>query len=166
MPLKVYTELEWFEKYYPKGWGDFRKFFNIRMQRKHPNATGCSWLDYSVLGYCCSEKDGKLDVVQLSEGIPYFKGFLECGTLAAEKDVHYFIQPTLQHSDGMYFAMVEASKQESNLDLYFLRVSGADDASYSKHFIGEAALKQGIADLLAYGIGITQEPDQGYFFTN
>lgn len=51
----IYTEAEYFDKFYPKSWGDWRKEYNLKMYNKHPRETGCTWMDYYQEGYTLTE---------------------------------------------------------------------------------------------------------------
>lgn len=162
----ILSEEEWFERYYPKDWGDWRKSYNIALHRKQPDASGCCWMDYVTTGYLCNEIDGEMKVMSMKQKDIINRFFIECGSLMDEANVAYIIQPYLQRKDGLYFASVVARKLESNLDLYEIYVSGCDDASYTKQFIGLADLESAVTDLKQYGLSVIQEPDQQYFFTN
>jgi len=167
--LKTYSEEEWFDTFYPKEWGNWRENYNAAMYSKHQGATGCCWMDYNETGFLLSDPDntGFMKVVKRDYDtgtVDYF--FVECGTSDKEEDVAWFLQPYYQSKTKTYFAKVYAQKTESNLDLYRIHVSGNDDSSYEKHFIGLKDLKQGIDDIKTYGVEVIQESDQKYFFTN
>jgi hypothetical protein len=53
---------------------------------------------------------------------------------------------------------------ESNLDLYRVYISGHDDSSYTRHFLGRPSVLDEISYLKQYGVLDIQERD--YFFTN
>lgn len=161
----IYTEEEWLDKFYPKEWGDWREEFNIGMLRKHRDLTGCNWMDYRLSGWLSGEDgDGKMKVNhrQYPSTLDHF--FIECGDADDEQNVCHFLIPTLQKSVGKYFASVEVLKVESNLDLYQIYISGCDDSSFTKDFIGEDDLKEEVE--LIKRIGVSDIQSRDYYFTN
>jgi hypothetical protein len=163
--MKIYSEEEWFEKFYPKSWGDWRTEFNIEMYRKHQNVTSCSWMNYKLTGWLTSEVNGKMKVNKYSSK-PYCLDnfFVECGQESNEDEVCWFIQPYLQQKDKTYYAQISTHKMESNLDIYVIYISGCDDASYTKHVIGMYNLIQEV--LYIKNNGIRDIQNREYFFTN
>ena len=57
----IYTEAEYFDKFYPKSWGDWRKEYNLKMYCKHPRESGCTWMDYYQEGYTLTEDSREND---------------------------------------------------------------------------------------------------------
>lgn len=162
---KILTELEWFEEYYPKHWGDFTKEYNLNEYLKS-DETACSWMCYENLGYLSSE-DGKGIMKVNKRDDSYLRDnhkdvlFIEC----SKED--RFIQPYQQPKDGRYFFKVVLSKEESNLDLWRLYVVGCDDSSYTSHYIGYQVAKESLDDIVKYGIGVVEcGIGSDWFFSN
>lgn len=163
--IKVLTEQEWFEEYYPKEWGDYTKEYNIGEYRKNPRKSGCSWMCYGDLGFVFGENEhGIMKVQQYEDTYQDTYHFLRIFVQCSEDDG--FIQPYHQPKDNTYYSKVVMSKEESNLELWSLYVVGCDDSSYTKHFIGYRAARECLEDLLEYGIQIINQKDSGWFFTN
>lgn len=161
----VYTEEQYFDEFYPESWGDWRKECNIGMYREHPDATGVTWMDYHLTGYLCSSKeDGLMKVFPINRDGSVERFFIKCGDVKEESKVDRFIQPAFQSKTGEYFAGVSLEKCESNLDLYNMYISGADDSSFSKDYIGlESAMKD--IDYIKEN-GITDITSMDFYFTN
>ena len=155
----IYKEAEYFDKFYPKSWGDWRKEYNLKMYCKHPRESGCTWMDYYETGYLLTEDfSGRMAVRTISrpEIIERFFIKTECK----------FIQPAFQPKTEEYYCSVTLTKMESNLDLYKIYITGNDDSSYTKHYI---SLNDAITDIeliKEYGISHIQNEEYKYFFTN
>lgn len=159
--MKVYTEDQWFDNFYPNGWGNWRDFYNIVKYRENPNATGCSWMNYKLTGYCLSENaDGLMEVRKYNYSKPYSLDHFFVETTCVE------IQPFSQAKTGKEYAGIRITRLTSNLDIYEVYVYGCDDASYTKHFSSEDELKHEIAVIKEYGIEHIFYKDSDYFFTN
>jgi len=169
--MKLYTEKEWFDKFYPKKWGDWTKEYNIGMFKKNPQATSCYWMDYKLTGIVLGDPNNTniLKVQELSLDIEqnileHF--FIECGDQKDEKAVSWFIQPYYQPKTKKYYANILIRKVDSNLDLFNIYITGSDDSCFGKDFIGIKDLNKGIKDIKNYGISIIQEKDQQYYRIN
>jgi len=157
--LKKYYEEEWFNEFYPNEWGDWKQNYNIAAYQKDCDETGCSWEHYSSVGFLSAAVNGLMKVEswhgnnkRIVEHI-----FLEC--IDCE-----FIQPIYQKKDDAYYCEIELTKEDSNLDLYLLRVCGCDDCSYSKHIIGLDGCIKELERLDKDGINNITDFD--YFFSN
>lgn len=163
----IYSESEYFDKFYPKSWGDWRKEYNIKMYCAHPRETGCTWMDYHETGYVLSENsEGIMVVREIPRPGLIERFFIKCGSLEDESKIAFFIQPAFQPKTQEYYASVTLTKMESNLDLYEVFITGIDDSSYTKHYNSLDSAMEDMADLKEYGINIIQEKESGFFFTN
>lgn len=168
MAYKIFTEEEWFDEFYPKSWGNWREYYNANAYRENRGESGCTWMDYNMTGYLLNSanliREG-MKVNKWPEGkCPFLNCFfIECGS-EENGDISYFIQPYFQYKDKTYYAKVVISKIESNLNLYKIHISGNDDSSYTKHFIGTLDLADEI--LRIEQEGIQEITDRGYFFSN
>lgn len=172
LKLKQYSEEEWFNTFYPQAWGDWKTHYNIGMSRKTDGVTGCCWMDYTKTGVVLGEdkETGLMKIIPWSSGRPDVIEvvFIECGHANDKENVAFHLQPYFQPQDQTYYAKVVLSKMESNLNLYSIYISGNDDSSYTKHFVGLNAGIDALADLRAYDqirdVGFIS--DLNYFFTN
>ena len=159
--IKVYSEDQWFDAFYPKEWGDWREFYNIKKYREGEKTTGCSWMNYKTTGFCLGENDqGLMKVVKFSYGKPYYSDHFFIQTNCVE------IQPFYQPKVNEYYAGVGVSKLESNLDIYSIYIYGCDDSSYTKHFSSKEDLELAINEIKVYGISHIFDEKSKYFFTN
>lgn len=105
--MKTLTIQEWFDTYYPKEWGDWRKYYNIGMYRNTHNKTGCAWMDYGD-GLELIGLNNRTDILKTKKVKPV-KGkevrFVQCGTKADESTVNWYIQP-YEQPDGTYWGKV------------------------------------------------------------
>lgn len=160
--FKIYSIEEWFNEFYPKSWGNWREFYNIKKYREQKNLTGCTWMDYSGYAVVSGETDekGHMKVLyclnEFNKKYTIDNFFISCAP--------YFVQPYYQPKDKEYYVKVKAYKMESNLDLYCVYISGCDDSSYTKHFIGLSNLMNELKYIKENGILDIQ--DREYFFTN
>lgn len=164
--MNIYKEDEWFDKFYPKEFGDWREGFNMKARIENPTATGCTWMDYKVAGYLTAvNENGMMILRPWSEDVGIIEHlFISCGESSNEEEVDWFIQPYFQFKDQHYYASIKLTKEESNLDLYKVYISGNDDSSYTKHFIGLSYAGKELQYLRENGISDIRERD--YFFTN
>lgn len=163
----IYTEAEYFDKFYPKSWGDWRKEYNLKMYCKHPRESGCTWMDYYQEGYTLTEDfTGKMTVREIDRPEIIERFFIKCGDLEDESKIAFFIQPAFQPKTEEYYCSVTLTKMESNLDLYKMFITGNDDSSYTKHYI---SLNDAITDInyiKEIGVAIIQDKESEFFFTN
>ena len=163
----IYTPQELFENFYPKEWGDWRKEYNIKAYRENPDETVCAWMCYDGGTFLCGEDaDGKMKVLTREWKDHRETFFISCGPLTGEDDciTAWFLQPYGNNADNNAYAKVRVSKVESNLDLYEVYISGCDDSSYTKHFIGAAECDKEVAYIKEHGV--IDIRDRDYFFTN
>ena len=166
--MKLFTEEEWFDTFYPKEFGNWREGFNIAKYRENPEATGCSRMNYCISGYLsCENSDGFMALNKYPPDASQEHFFVECGYKSDDKNIAWFIQPYFQKKDDTYYASVKISKMESNLDIYIIYISGCDDCSYTKHFVGKESLNKEVLQIKERGILDSIElVENGYFFTN
>jgi hypothetical protein len=147
--MKIYTEKEWFDTFYPKEWGDWTKEYNINEYRNRDKniKSACTWMDYHLFGIPLREKDGKMKIIKRHDKNLIDHFFIECGN---EKDVWLDVQPYLQ-IDGTYYASVLIDRLESNLELYRVYISGIDDSSFTSHCLGSIKLKDVVDRIKKYG---------------
>ena len=162
----IYTESEYFDEFYPKSWGDWRKEYNLKMYCKHPQESGCTWMDYYQEGYCLVEVSGIMKVNPIKRTGLIERFFIKCGSLEDESKIAFFIQPAFQPKTGEYYASVTLTKMESNLDLYKVFITGNDDSSYTKHYISLRAALEDIRMIKDCGINHIEDEEYGFFFTN
>lgn len=89
--------------------------------------------------------------------------FVSCGD-GEDDETAWFLQPYLQPKDKTYYAKVSVTRMESNLSLYRVYISGCDDSSYTRHFLGWSSVQAEISYLKQHGVLDIQDRD--YFFTN
>lgn len=163
----VYSEAEYFDKFYPKSWGDWRKEYNLKMYNKHPRESGCTWMDYYQEGYTLTEDfTGRMAIRKIDRPEIIERFFIKCGDLEDESNIAFFIQPAFQPKTKEYYCSVTLTKMESNLDLYKVFITGCDDSSYTKHYI---SLNDAITDInyiKEMGVGVIQDKGSDFFFTN
>ena len=163
----IYTESEYFDEFYPKSWGDWRKEYNLKMYCKHPQESGCTWMDYYETGYTLVENlAGVMEVREIHRPEIIERFFIKCGSLEDESKIAFFIQPAFQPKTGEYYASVTLTKMESNLDLYKVFITGNDDSSYTKHFTSLRVALEDIQLIKDYGINHIEDEESGFFFTN
>ena len=159
--IKVYSEEQWFDTFYPTEWGNWREFYNISKYRESQKITGCSWMNYKLTGYCLSENsEGLMKVNTYNYGKPYYYDHFFVETSCDE------IQPFYQPRVNKYYAGVGISKLTSNLNIHSIYIYGCDDASYTKHFDNELELQTEISKIKMFGISHIFTEKSGYFFTN
>jgi hypothetical protein len=155
------SEEEWFDKYYPKEWGDWRNYYNIEEYCKNTEATGCTWLNYRTTGWVSGKRDGLMEINSRRE----YNSYLNSTLFSVNEEVGNTFCGAKQ-PDGTIWVQATIYKQESNLDLYTIRLFGIDDASYSKDFIGLDSLLEGWS-LISY---VLEDPanlnKEHYYFTN
>lgn len=163
----IYKEDEYFDEFYPKHWGDWRKEYNLKMYCAHPRETGCTWMDYYETGYTLVENSkGIMEVREIHRPEIIERFFIKCGDLKDESKIAFFIQPAFQPKTEEYYCSVTLTKMESNLDLYKIYITGNDDSSYTKHYI---SLNDAITDInyiKEIGVDIIQDKGSEFFFTN
>ena len=153
--FEVLTEEEYFDRYYPKEFGDWKEFYNIGEYRKKTNI-GIAWMCYKKYGFLCKEEDGKMKVTKWSVS-PYIDSlFMECRMSGL---CPYKTQ------DNKWWAQVTLRKMESNLDLYEIHIEGCDDSSWSLHILGNDAAN-GVMEKLKKNITMETINEMGFFFTN
>lgn len=163
----IYSESEYFDEFYPKSWGDWRKEYNLKMYCKHPRESGCTWMDYYETGYTLTEDfRGIMEVREIHRPEIIERFFIKCGSLEDESTIAFFIQPAFQPKTREYYCSVTLTKMESNLDLYKVFITGNDDSSYTKHFTSLDSAMSDMADLKEYGIDIIRDKESEFFFTN
>ena len=166
MKPKVLQEEEYFDSYYPKELGDWRKKYNIQAY-KDGKFQGVCWMCYKRSGVVLSgdEEPGNMKIIPSSSDRYIESIFLECGSANTEPSAHY-IQPYMT-SDGKFWAQITVEKMESNLDLYMIHISGDDDASYSLHCLGKSEVKKMFHILTRDGMNSLKDiTSLGFFFTN
>ena len=160
--MKVFEEEEWFEEFYPKEWGDWRKAYNIREFANQfasgKQISGCTWMDYSKTGGLMGEIDGTMEVIPHMADPECFESFF----IESTKE---FCQPYYQPKDNTHYLKVTAERMESNLDLYVIHVAGHDDCSYTRHCLSLSSMRKAIKDLKKHGTS-TVEYSSNYFFSN
>lgn len=163
----IYTESEYFDEFYPKSWGDWRKEYNLKMYCSHSHETGCTWMDYYQEGYLLTEDfSGRMEVREIHRPEIIERFFMKCGDLEDESNIAFFIQPAFQPKTEEYYCSVTLTKMESNLDLYKVFITGNDDSSYTKHYISIKEAQEDIELIKEYGISHIQNEEYEYFFTN
>ena len=163
----IYRENEYFDKFYPKSWGDWRKEYNLKMYNKHPQESGCTWMDYYETGYTLVENSkGVMQVRTIPRPEIIERFFIKCGDQEDESNIAFFIQPAFQPKTKEYYCSVTLTKMESNLDLYKVFITGNDDSSYTKHYICLDDANIDIEHIVNYGIDIIQDKGSEFFFTN
>jgi hypothetical protein len=158
------NEEEYFDRYYPKELGDWRKEYDIKACREG-KIPGVYWMCYRQSGIASGENPdtGKMEIIPWRSVNPRFvrSGFLqmqgpEIGYLCPYKT-----------GDGKEWAQITVRREESNLSLYVIRIAGCDDASYSVHVLEEGKAIALFDEILHNGV---DDPDdmQLYdaFFTN
>ena len=159
--MEVYTEEQWFDKFYPKEWGNWRECFNIKKFSEHIEATGCSWMNYKLTGYCLSENEnGLMKVCVYKHSKPQYLDHFFVETACDE------IQPFYQKQINKHYAGIAVTKLTSNLEIYQVYIYGCDDASYTKHFISNCELENEVNRIKEFGIKHIFAKDSEYFFTN
>jgi len=161
--LEIYSEKEWFDTFYPKEWGNWQEAYNIGEYIKTPRLSGCVWMDYKLNGIVLSGKK-IMKILPWGDNCPYYDHFfIECHP---ENDA--FIQPHFQPKNQKSYASILLNKEESNLDLWKIKVAGNDDSSYSKHFIGLEAAMTELDKIKQKGITYIRNDYKAsrFFFTN
>ena len=159
--MKVYTEEQGFDSFYPVEWGNWKEFYNIAKYRETRGVTGCSWMNYKLTGYCLSEnKDGLMEIRNYNYCKPHVLDHFFVETLCDE------VQPFHQPKVGKDYAGITITKLTSNLEIYQVYVYGCDDASYTKHFSCKEDLDHEVKVIKEYGIEHIFYKDSEYFFTN
>lgn len=158
---KVYSEEQWFDTFYPKEWGNWKEFYNIKKYRDGVSMSGCSWMNYKITGFCSGENaEGLMKVNQYIYSKPYYSDHFFVITTCDE------IQPFYQPKVDEHYAGIGISKLYSNLDIYSIYIYGCDDASYTKHFNEKCELDSEIEKIKTLGISHIFTEKSGYFFTN
>jgi hypothetical protein len=159
--MLILTEEEWFDKYYPKEWGNWRESYNIYAYRKDEHLSGCSWLNYRCTGYASlSTKDGQMKISKRDDN-PYIMSSL----FSVDEDISHSFCGAKQ-PDNTYWVHGTIYKRESNLELYTIKLFGVDDASYSKDFIRLDNVLEGwnkVPYVLSDWANLSKEE---YYFTN
>lgn len=159
--MKVYSEEQWFDAFYPKSWGNWKEFYNIKKYREYPKVTGCCWMNYKLTGFCVGEnEEGLMGVHKYTYSKPSTLDHFFVETTCDE------IQPFHQPKVDEYYTGIKISKMYSNLDIYEIYIYGCDDASYTKHFNNDQDLNDEIEKLKKFSISHIFNKDSGYFFTN
>lgn len=163
----ILTEEEWFDKYYPKEWGNWREYYNSKAYtescRSNNEITGCTWLNYNSTGWLYSPNEEGLMKVCFrdKDNDPYIKSSL----FQVDKEIGDLFCSTKQ-PDNTYWVQGTIYKRESNLSLYTLRLAGIDNTSYSKDFIGLNSVLEGwnkVPYVLSDWANLKKEQ---YYFTN
>lgn len=162
--MKKLTEEEYFERYYPKSWGDWRKEYNIGEYRNQkPRISGVTWMDYIMTGFLLSERDNCLVEVIRDKRPNYLDSFF-----ISVEDAAY-LQPMYQPKDETWWIKGYVRRLESNLTIYELHISGGDDSSYTKHYLDWEDLQKDLLSIYQYGVEYDSPcylPNLGFFFTN
>lgn len=131
--MLVLTEEQWFDKYYPKEWGNWREAYNIKAYQDNGRfKTGCTWLNYRTTGYLYSQDENGLMKVYSSNRNYIDSCLFEVSSSNYVADA--FCAAT--QPDKTKWVQGIMRKKESNLDLYSIKLFGIDDTSYTKDFIG------------------------------
>ncbi len=161
MKMLILTEEDWFDRYYPKEWGNWREYYNIEAYRKNKHLSGCTWLNYIMTGYVLSEDDKGLMKINKRGSDSYIRSSLFQVSIDVYMSIGGFEQP-----DNTYWVHGEIYKHESNLKLYTIRLFGCDDTSYSKDFVGLYSVLKGwdkVPYVLSDWPNLKKEE---YYFTN
>ena len=165
--MLILTEEEWFDKYYPKEWGNWREYYNIKAYTEacktsyKQKITGCTWLNYKTTGYLSSSNDNSLMKVNSYYDSSYISSVL----FQIDEDISNSFCGAEQ-PDNTYWVQGTMYKRESNLDLYTIKLFGIDDTSYSKDFIGLDSVLEGwnkVPYVLSDWDNLKKEE---YYFTN
>lgn len=164
------TEKEWFDKYYPKEWGDWRKCYNLKEYRKNEEKSGCSWLNYQITGWVGGENSEELMKIhsykEHNSCFNFCLNFCLKSSLFSVNETISNLFCAAQQPDGTKWVQAILKKIESNLDLYTIKLFGIDDTSYSKDFISLNKALKGW-ELLPY---VLENSDnlikENYYFTN
>ena len=82
----VLTEEEWFDKYYPKEWGNWREYYNIKAYRENGVLkTGCTWLNYRITGLVRSQNNN--DLLEILKYNNRESNFLKSSLFEVDDDV-------------------------------------------------------------------------------
>jgi len=158
--MEVLTEEEYFNRYYPAEFGNWKEYYNISAYRKE-KFTGVAWMCYKKYGSVYSEINGKMKIGKWNDSYnPYMDSFfLEVDEVDME-----FLCP-YETEDNKTWAQVSLQKEESNLDLYLIKIEGCDDASWSHHIIGIDEVEKMI-NRLKMGIEYEDFEKLNFFFSN
>lgn len=161
----ILTEEEWFDKYYPKQWGNWREYYNNKAYtescKSNNKITGCTWLNYNSTGFLYGVNDKGLMKVGVRDKNPYIKSSL----FQVTKDIcDMFCGP--KQPDNTYWVQGTIYKRESNLELYMLCLSGIDDTSYTKDFIGLDNVLEGWNKVPYVLFNWDNLKKEDYYFTN
>ena len=168
---RILTEEQWFDTYYPKSWGDWRKEYNLEMFQTTKDETACTYLDYGSTGFTI-RFGGDCPILMVRSWVHGYPAptnyFME-----VDGENSSFIQPYKQPKDGKFFVKFALRKVESNLNLYETHFVGCDDVSYSKHYVGDKKSNFLAQELFEKDVNELMKdftfilnPDSGFFFTN
>lgn len=164
--LEIYTEYQWFTKFYPESWGDWRKTYNYKnyIDYKHHDfdkdenykGTGCRFSDY-INYYAILDNKNTLINVYYREQYNIVDGyFLECNH---RNDLDYSFQPLT----GKFYVKIMMYKIKSNLDLYAIIIPKANGKFYTLHTLGLIDLISEIGKLNNFGFDVLKKENSNYF---
>lgn len=133
------SESDWFDKYYPKAWGNWREEYNYGEYRdqQYPKIVPCTWMNYRSSGYL--EKGSKKILRVYRHPVQmYIDSFLVCD----EFNKCAFIQP-FHAADGSFWSHIflqdMAALRANNPKIgwgesvcYRMYCFGSDDAAKEK----------------------------------
>ena len=149
MKVNVLSEVEWFDTYYPKEWGNWREYFNFEQSHLVENKTGCTIDHYNVYGRATlPDTLGRMFIKTdiISNCIDAI--FVE----VTDKDIIEKFSPIYQPKDQKYFFSITCNKQKSNLDLYSIDVFNSCNLCYAKDFIGLIDMYNELSNIKNKGI--------------
>jgi hypothetical protein len=144
MSNKWLTVEEWFDEYYPKEWGDWRKEYNIGKFRE-TRGTACTYLEYYGTGarLGATTRDGRIPVIDHEGHKVKHRIFVDA------TEAHY-VNSYVQPKDGKEFASVIVNEYES---ISTIQVTGCDDAAFIKEYENYYDLMQDFEAIRALGVG-------------
>lgn len=163
MKPEVLQEEEYFNRYYPKEFGNWRELYNIQAYKdacaegKDP---GVCWMCYKKTGIVLSGSDipGCMKIISWSVPV-YIESFFISGAGA-------YLCP-YKTLDKKTWGQVTLRKMESNLPIFVIHIGGCDDSSYSIHCMGEDEARKVLGLITENGIeDICFLTSLGFFFTN
>jgi hypothetical protein len=146
---------EWFDEYYPKEWGDWRKEYNAGKFRE-TRGTACTYRDYYGTGarLGATTIDGIIHVID-HDG---YKAKHHIFVDATEAD---YISPCVQPKDGREFASVIVNEYEA---ISTIQVTGCDDVTFTKEYENYYELMTDFEAIRRLGVGRNgfYLPDNGF----
>jgi hypothetical protein len=120
------------------------------------------WMNYKKTGVVLGkDEDGIMKVIPWRGGSMYIDSFLVEIPSKNDDFICAFKQP-----DGRLWAHVVTYKMESNLGIWVVYVFGADDDSYTCHYLTIEKMERDLKKLKSQGIGMIRNSDSEFFYTN